>query len=238
MFNYLLALFLHEIAHLIVATKRGYTLKKIKLDMFGLAVELNEKIDEKDQFSINVAGPLLNLFLCVLCLASYWLWPFTYFYLNTFCLSNLILAIFNLLPVYPLDGGKIFRGMIKSDKAYKILDCIVRFILATLFICAFVITCFNIPNFLFVALALFFLTSKANKTPTLSIFKYRKNKHFDRVVILKVDESDTLFNLIKLIKSHHYTIFYVSKLKKYFDEDMIIDLSLKHTLSKRLVDLN
>ncbi|MBR4998751.1 MAG: hypothetical protein IKY10_02610, partial [Clostridia bacterium] len=69
-------------------------------------------------------------------------------------------------------------------------------------------------------------------------FKYRKNKHFDRVVILKVDESDTLFNLIKLIKSHHYTIFYVSKLKKYFDEDMIIDLSLKHTLSKRLVDLN
>ncbi|MBQ8615437.1 MAG: hypothetical protein IJ415_02605, partial [Clostridia bacterium] len=108
MLNYLLALFLHEIAHLWVAGKRGYSLRTIKLDMFGLAVDLNEKVDDKDQFAINIAGPVCNLFVCVLCLATYWLIPTSYIYLNTFCFSNLILAIFNLLPVYPLDGGKIF----------------------------------------------------------------------------------------------------------------------------------
>ena len=65
----------------------------------------------------------------------------------------------------------------------------------------------------------------------MSIFKYRQNKHFDKVVILKVEETETLFNLIKQIKSHHYTIFYVPKLNKYFDEDFVIELSLKHPLT-------
>ena len=102
--NYFLALSLHELAHMWVAVKNGYSLKLIKLDIFGLSIELNEIIDDKDGFRINVAGPVCNLLLCLLCLAFYWLVPTSDFYLNTFCFCNLILAIFNLLPVYPLDG--------------------------------------------------------------------------------------------------------------------------------------
>ena len=237
--NYFLALALHELAHLLVAVKSGYSLKLIKLDVFGLSIELNETIDDKDSFKINLAGPVFNLFLCVLCLALYWLIPVSYFYLNTFCFCNLILAIFNLIPVYPLDGGKIFRGMIKSDRAYKLLDGIIRFGLSMLFICAFVFSCFKTPNYLLIIVAIFFITSKGKQTPTMSIFKYRTNKHFDKVVILKVEESETLFNLIKQIKSHHYTIFYVPKLNKYFDEDQVVEKALNKPLIasiKEIVD--
>ena len=235
--NYLLALSLHELAHLFVALKNGYSLKTIRLDLFGLSIELNEVIDDKDSFKINVAGPIFNLLLCVFCMAFYWLFPTSYFYLNTFCFCNLILAIFNLLPVYPLDGGKIFRGIIKSDKTYKILDCVIRYSLASLFICWFVISCFNLPNLLLLIMAIFFLTSKGKQTPTMSIFKYRQNKHFNKVVILKVSETETLFSLIRQIKSHHYTIFYVPKLNKYFDEDNVVDLSLKHPLTSILYQI-
>lgn len=237
LFNYALALFLHEMAHLWVAGKRGYSLKQIKLDIFGLAVELNEKIDDKDQFAINIAGPVCNLIICVLCMASYWLFPISYFYLNTFCFSSLVLAIFNLLPVYPLDGGKIFRGIIKSDKVYKILNYLIRILLAFVFIFAFVLSCYNGVNFLLLVLAMFFLTSKSEKTPTMSIFKYRKNKHFDKVIILKVDENETLFSLIKQIKSYYYTIFYIPQINKFFDEDCIIELSLKNTLTTSIKEL-
>ncbi len=234
--NYLLALSLHELAHLFIAKARGYSLKTIKLDMFGLAVDLNEKIDDNDQFAINIAGPICNFLICVLCLATYWLFPISYIYLNTFCFCNLVIAIFNLLPVYPLDGGKVFRALVKNDKTYKILDKIIRCLLAIISICAFVISCFNFPNLLLLVVSIFFLTSKADKTSTMSIFKYRHNKHFDKVVILKVDETETLFNLIKQIKTNHYTIFYVPKLNKYFDEDTIIDLSLKNDLIKPIVE--
>jgi len=236
--NYILALFLHEMAHLWVAGNRGYSLKSIKLDMFGLAVDLNEKVDDKDQFAINIAGPIFNLLICVLCLATYWLIPTSFLYLNTFCCCNLILALFNLLPIYPLDGGKIFRGLIKSDKAYKVLDRIIRYSLACLSICAFIISCFDGPNLFLLVLSVFFLTSNGKRESTMSIFKYRKNKHFDKVVILKVDETETLFNLIKQIKSNHYTIFYAPKLNKYFDEDKVIDLSLKNQLTTQIGELN
>jgi len=235
--NYFLALAFHELAHLLAAVKSGYSLKLIRLDMFGLSVELNEAIDDKDSFKINVAGPVFNLFLCVVCMALYWLIPISYFYLNTFCFCNLILAIFNLIPVYPLDGGKIFRGMVKSDKAYKILDSVIRYSLASLFICAFVFSCFKTPNYLLFVVAMFFITSKGKQKPTMSIFKYRKNKHFDKVVILKVSETETLFNLIKQIKSNHYTIFYVPKLNKYFDEDNIINISLKYPLTSMIYQI-
>lgn len=236
--NYMLALTFHELAHLFVATRLGYSLKLIKLDMFGLSIELNEKIDDKDSFRINIAGPVFNLILCVVCMALYWLVPISYFYLNTFCFCNLILAIFNLLPVYPLDGGKIFRGMIKSDKAYKILDCVIRYSLAGVFIFAFIVSCLNLPNLLLLIVALFFIISKGKQTPTMSIFKHTTNKHFDKVVILKVDETEMIFNLLKQIKSHNYTIFYIPKLNKYFDEDKVIELSLIYPLSTQILDLN
>ena len=236
-FNYMLALTLHELAHLYVAEKNGYSLKLVKLDVFGMSVELNEKIDDRDCFKINVAGPIFNLLICVFCMALYWLIPTSYVCLNQFCFCNLILAIFNLLPVYPLDGGKIFRGMIKSDKTYKILDCVIRYSLAGLFLCAFVLSCFRVVNFLLVVIAIFFLTSKGKYAPTMSIFKIKSNKHFDKVVILKVQETETLFNLIKQIKSHHYTIFYAPKLNKYFDEDNIIELSLKYPLTSTLHEI-
>ena len=235
--NYLLALSLHELAHLWVAAKSGYSLKIIKLDILGMSVELNETIDDRDNFKINIAGPVFNLLLCVICMALYWLFPTSYFYLNKFCFANLILAIFNLLPVYPLDGGKIFRGMIKSDKVYKTLDRVIRYTLAIFFICAFLVSLRHKPNFLMLIMSIFFIISKGKQIPTMSIFKYRQNKHFDKVVILKVEESEILLNLIKQIKSHHYTIFYVPKLNKYFDEDNIIELSLKYPLTMQLSQL-
>ena len=140
--NYLLALTLHELAHLFVATKYGYSLKQFNINIFGVSIELNEKISDKDCFAINIAGPIFNLMLCVMCLALYWLIPATFNYLNLFCISNLVLAVFNLIPVYPLDGGKIFRSMFSSTKKYKKLDFVVRSGFAVLFLCLFVLSIF------------------------------------------------------------------------------------------------
>ena len=116
--NYLLALGFHEIAHLFVATWRGYSLKLIKLDMFGMSVELKEKIDNNDMFAINIVGPAVNLLLCLICFTLYYFIPKSLIVLNEFCLSNFVLAIFNLIPIYPLDGGKLVKGLVRDNKKY------------------------------------------------------------------------------------------------------------------------
>ena len=234
--NYFLALFLHELAHLFVASRKGYSLKLIKLDIFGLSLDLNEKIDDSDTFAISVAGPMFNMFLCLCCLAMYWLWPMSFYYLNLFCLSNLILAVFNLLPIYPLDGGKIVRAMIKSEKTYKIIDRTIRCSFAIVLIILFVLSCYSYPNFLFV-LFLIFLVTSTKRTPTLSLFKYKNNKSFEKVVLLKVNNKETLFSMLKKINSRHYTIFYSQKGSKYIDENQIISYATHFPLETKLEDI-
>lgn len=234
--NYFLALFLHELAHLFVASRKGYSLRLIKLDIFGLSLDLNEKIDDGDTFSISIAGPMFNLFLCLCCTALYWLLPNSFYFLNLFCLSNLILAVFNLIPIYPLDGGKIVRAIVKNEKAYNIIDKVVRWAFAFVLLVLFIISCFSSPNWIY-ALFLIFLVSSSKRLPTLSIFKYKHNKNFDKVIMLKVGENDNLFSMLKKIKNHYYTIFYCPKTRLYYDEDQIITYATKYSLETKIEDV-
>lgn len=235
--NYLLALFLHELAHLFVSTQKGYTLKVIRLSVFGLSLELNEKINDRDQFAINIAGPCFNLFICLVCLATYWIFPNSYQYLNVFCLVNLTLALFNLLPIYPLDGGKIFHGIIKSERMFKTLNIILKWGGGLMFVLMFMGSMSTKPNFMFLILSVFFLTLSGKRIPTTSIFKCSKHKNFDKVVILKVDDSTILLELIKHIRTSCFTIFYIEKDKKFIDENEIVDFAIKHSLTTKLSDV-
>lgn len=235
--NYFSALFLHELAHLFVAKSRGYNLKQMRLDIFGLSLNLKEEVDGKDAFAINISGPICNLLICLICFAFYYFVPSSVVVLNTFCLSNFALAIFNLLPIYPLDGGKIFRGLIQSDKVYKLLDKFIRYSFVVVFLILFICSCFNKVNILFAVMVVFFLTSKAKQEHTLSIFKFSK-KSQQKVRILKVDENIDIFTLVKQLKKSTYTIFYCKNLnKKYLDEDELINLSLIYQLNTKLKDV-
>lgn len=241
--NYLLALILHELAHIFVATKRGYKVKYVCLSMFGLAVELDAEIDNKDAFAINLAGPLFNLILSVLCLACYSIFPNSFGALNNFCTCNLVLSFFNLLPVYPLDGGKIFKSIFKTNKSYKLADIFVRAALTILFASLFICSIVNAVgqsltqnviasiNWFYLLFALFFASSKPKTKPNFSLFKTKHCNKYEKIEMLKVDANENLFSLLKHINNHHYTIFYCAETSnKYFDEDSIINFALKYPL--------
>lgn len=232
--NYISALLLHELAHVFIALKRGYTLKEFKICLFGVSVELNEKIDDKDSFAVNIAGPVLNLFLCLVCVALYWLIPKSYQILNVFCIANLTLAVFNLLPIYPLDGGKIFESFIEPKK-YKKLNKIICVLLSTLAIIGFIFSCFYQVNWFLLLLSVFFISSKTTFQSKMTIFKYSQSKKIEKVELLKATGEETLFELLKKIKSKKYTIFYYNNYTpKYIDEDEIIELSTKFPLITKL----
>lgn len=235
--NYLLALFLHELAHLFVATKLGYTLKSFNINMFGFSVDIEEKVEEKDIFIVNIAGPVFNLFLCIVCMAIYWLFPKSFNILNEFFLSNFCLAIFNLLPIHPLDGGKIFSGMVKNKKIYKKLDFIIRVIFSIFFFWLFLISIKKQVNVFFLVLSVFFLITKANNRTTFSLFKQKK-KGVEKSVVLKVNKQDSLLTLLKKIKSSHFTIFYCPELNnKFLDENELIYLASTKNLNSQLQDV-
>ncbi|MDE7395229.1 MAG: site-2 protease family protein, partial [Clostridiales bacterium] len=124
--GYTVAVVLHEMAHAEVARRRGYALTQVKIMPYGASLTGKfEGAGWKDEVRIAAAGPLMNLILAVLCVALWWLLPVTYFFTETFVIACVCTALSNLLPVFPLDGGRVFLAVmscrVPRERAYKVV---------------------------------------------------------------------------------------------------------------------
>lgn len=109
----------HEFMHSLVAKKYGIEVRKITLFLFGGVAEIFEEPNmPSTEFKIAFAGPATSLLLAGIFWIFSYLFSSIYVIDTLFALSstlykaNFILAIFNLLPGFPLDGGRIFRSII------------------------------------------------------------------------------------------------------------------------------
>lgn len=109
----------HEFWHSVVARRMGVPIRGITLFVFGGVAEMDEDPKTpKIEFWIAIAGPLSSLFLA---LVFYMLFnlvetldaaPGVSSVLMYLSLINLILAVFNLIPAFPMDGGRILRSIL------------------------------------------------------------------------------------------------------------------------------
>jgi Zn-dependent protease len=107
----------HELSHSIVARMLGLKMNGITLFIFGGVAEMDdEPASAKVEFLMAVAGPISSIILGFLLTALYIVgfrmqWPVpingVVGYLGA---MNIFLAIFNLVPAFPLDGGRILRA--------------------------------------------------------------------------------------------------------------------------------
>lgn len=110
-----IAIVIHEFAHAEAARRRGYALETMKLTPYGASLTGKfENTRPRDEAAIALAGPAANLILAVALIALWWLAPVSYAYTETFVAVNLATAVFNLLPVFPLDGGRILLAALSS----------------------------------------------------------------------------------------------------------------------------
>lgn len=218
--SYLLATVLHEIAHASVAKRLGYVLNEFSLMPYGCALYGEfEWAKPSDEIRIALAGPLCNLVLAVLCTAIWWLIPQSYPYTATFVTANVSLLFVNLLPVYPLDGGRIALGLLSKKltraKAYSSLR-VVGYIVGISFALLFVSSCFFGANLSFASMSAFVLLSTFfpdNRCYYQSLYRVAyRNKRIERGLEIReiLVKSDTpLKNLVKMLSPTHYTKFEV-----------------------------
>ncbi|MCY3895171.1 MAG: site-2 protease family protein [Chloroflexi bacterium] len=106
----------HEAAHTVVAVRTGIPVRRIRLFIFGGVAEMDREPDRPGQeFLITIVGPLTSAALGGLCLAlASQLGPASIPGVTAGWLGemNLALAVFNLLPGFPLDGGRILRSVV------------------------------------------------------------------------------------------------------------------------------
>lgn len=119
-FLYALLLFgsvlLHELGHSLVAQSQGITVNSIKLFLFGGVASIEkESKTPGGAFSVAIAGPAVSVGLFVLftLLSQIDNLPtIASLIVNEVAQVNLVLALFNLIPGLPLDGGQIFKAAV------------------------------------------------------------------------------------------------------------------------------
>ena len=102
------SLLIHELAHSFTASRLGYRISSIELQPFGCVARLmREPSAPLDSAAIAAAGPLASMLLCVSGAAIETFAPNSAAHLEGFVSFNLGIAALNLLPVLPLDGGRL-----------------------------------------------------------------------------------------------------------------------------------
>jgi Zn-dependent protease/predicted transcriptional regulator len=114
-----LSIVFHELSHSLVARNYGISMKGITLFIFGGVAEMeDDPTDYKVEFMIAVAGPLSSALIgVVIYFLYYWGgksgWPIEVDgVLAYLAWVNAALAIFNLVPAFPLDGGRVLRSVL------------------------------------------------------------------------------------------------------------------------------
>ena len=105
----------HEMAHAVRAEKLGYRLDQIVLMPYGAVIGGEaDQLRVRDQTAVCLAGPLLNLTVALVTMGLWWVFPWVYAYTDLIVTVNLSLALVNLFPAYPLDGGRIFLSLLQQ----------------------------------------------------------------------------------------------------------------------------
>ena len=146
----------HECAHAFASARLGYQLNKIVLMPFGAIIDGDLRgISFKDEIFVAVCGPLCNLITAAFFVALWWLAPTMYAFTDTACYSSLAIAVINLLPAYPLDGGRILRCALaqaflkrnpntaKAEKKANKICRIITLLFAGCFLFLFILLCFR-----------------------------------------------------------------------------------------------
>jgi len=113
-----LSVFGHELSHALMARAEGIEIEEIVLHPFGgLARLKNEPQNPRAELRIAVAGPAASFVFAVLAfvgakIAAVGNFEATYVVFFLIASGNLLLALFNLFPGYPLDGGRVLRAIL------------------------------------------------------------------------------------------------------------------------------
>ena len=217
------AVFLHEMAHCLTAMRYGHRVNEVTLMLLGGISEIDDRgrSTPKSEFWTAISGPLASLFIGILSGAvAYALVRFTalsaesplpdliLFYIFGYLgILNIFLFLFNMIPAFPMDGGRILRGLLSlkysRTRATKTASDIGK-VFAVIFAVAGIIWL----NFLLILIALFvFLGATQENSMTVLSERIKAVKVTDvmNTDVAYVHDTDSLDDVASRLVSQKVT---------------------------------
>lgn len=185
---------IHELGHLIAGLILGFKVEEIKLTPMGVRLqfkveseEYNKKVKRGNMLNVKkaiiaLAGPITNIIIfTILILIQNLDLYFTQTYIYQIIVySNILIAIFNMIPIYPMDGGRFISEILKIKigykKAYKITYLLSKTILIILTATA------SIAILYLKNIAIFFIIMYLWCLEIQEIRRYNKRKNIEKIV--------------------------------------------------------
>lgn len=237
---YTISIVLHECVHFLVARRLGYKLSYMKLSISGASMKLeNDEFFGSDELKVALSAPVFNLLIFCVLAGSWWVFPSWFNFTADFAYINLFIFLFNMLPVFSFDGGRIFvcvfEKFLTRKKATKIVRWIgflFAFIVFLFFVLSWLGGMFNIS---LLAVSVFLISSTIldgsgeykKSNPRVKLERIRHAKQAISVRAFVVHEDMRLIELFRLIKDNVFCVFVVigdcGKMVCSFDEFKFFD---------------
>lgn len=233
---------LHECGHVFCAEKMGFECTKISLMPFGAAATCDiEGISPADEIRLALAGPAINLALCVAVAGLWWFYPETYAYTDLIFYSNGAMLVLNLLPAYPLDGGRVARCALNKFMPRRAVNITLRVINVAAVIALIFIFIFAYRNISLLLVGAFLLCSAVSKAPPVKKINFaaRKKKRGREIRYVILDESATFRDALKFVDSSRYLVLqiYGDKFLDEITEDELYERLMQGNLYDRILPL-
>lgn len=218
--------FIHELGHAVVAQRFSWRVKRIVLLPFGGVAEMDEHGNRpfREELVVTLAGPAQHVWLvggafllwkCDILSVDHWQLFFHY---------NLTIAVLNLLPIWPLDGGKLlfllltrFFPFSRAHRQTIIYSCAVLFVVI---VGVFFFAPKQLDLWLIVVFLLFSLWKEWKHHPYIVMRfllerYYGKKGQYAKWRPLTVEETETVWNVLdKFYRGQKHSIIVLNKAKE------------------------
>ena len=201
--SFMIILFIHELGHILTSLYFKWKIDKIIILPFGCLIKYNELINRPiiEEFIISIMGIIFQIL----------------FSLNINIYYNLIIIIFNILPIYPLDGSKILNLLFNKISNFKLSYILTIYISIFMLILIIIYLVLNKDIiFLIIIIPLIINVIKEYKIKNIIINKFYLERY---LYILKFKKRKIINNITKMKRDY---IHIIKKNNKYITEKEIL----------------
>lgn len=241
---------LHELGHSFSAEKLGYRLDRITLMPYGAVIYGEDaSLKPSDEIRIALAGPVTNVLIGIFFVAFWWIFPDIYPYTDAAAFASFAIAAINVLPVFPLDGGRVLLAVLsmKMKRAKALLVCkVVSVVFGAGLAALFIASLFFAPNVslaFFAAFVLFGALSRRKENGYVRMYTAVNANALKRGMLYKkqalsVDaDVKKLINVIDGDAVNEIVLFRDGKEVKTLSQSDIAKICQEHGIYEKLSDV-